>query len=141
MPERTKVLFTAHSLPERVLVDDPYPDELAASATAIASQVGLAAPGGWGIAWQSAGATPEPWRGPDILTVLRLLAETGRADGALVCPHGFTSAHLEVRYDLDVEARAVADEVGLTLARTEMLEDDPVVFAELAARVHEAATA
>jgi ferrochelatase len=137
MPARTKVLFTAHSLPERVLAGDPYPDELAQSAEAIARAAALPEPGGWGIAWQSAGATPEPWRGPDVLTVLRLLAETGRAEGALVCPQGFTSAHLEVRYDLDVEARAVAEEVGLAFARTAMLEDDAAVFAQLAERVRE----
>ena len=135
MPERTKVLFTAHSLPERVLVDDPYPDQLRASAAAVARAVGLDRWAGWSLCWQSAGRTPEPWRGPDILEVLRDLAATGRADGALVCPQGFVSDHLEVVYDLDIEAQAVAEEVGLAFARTRVLNDDPAVLGALADRV------
>lgn len=135
LPERTKVLFTAHSLPERVLAGDPYPDELWASAEAVAVAAGLDRWAGWAVAWQSAGATPEPWRGPDVLQVLRDLASTGRADGVLVCPQGFTTDHLEVAYDLDIEARAVADEVGLAFGRTRVVDDDAVVFDALARRI------
>ncbi|HYI60335.1 MAG TPA: ferrochelatase [Acidimicrobiales bacterium] len=141
LPERTKVLFTAHSLPERVLAADPYPAELATSARAIARRAGLAPWAGWGLAWQSAGATPEPWRGPDVRDVLRDLAATGRADGVLVCPQGFVTDHLEVGYDLDIEARAVADEVGLAFARTRTVDDDPAVMGALADRVVAAAGA
>ena len=133
--ERVKVLFTAHSLPERVLADDPYPDQLRQSAAEVAARVGLHRWAGWTVAWQSAGRTPEPWRGPDILTVIRQLAETGRADGVLVCAQGFVADHLEVLYDLDIEARKVADEVGLAFARTRSLNDDPDVLAALADRV------
>lgn len=132
LPERTKVLFTAHSLPERSLVDDPYPADLATSARAIARRAGLATWAGWGLAWQSAGRTPEPWRGPDVLEVIRDLAATGRSEGVLVCPQGFTTDHLEVGYDLDIEARAVADEVGLAFARTRTVDDDPEVMGALA---------
>jgi len=139
LPERTKVLFTAHSLPERVLVGDPYPAELATSARAIARRAGLATWAGWGLAWQSAGATPEPWRGPDVLQVIRDLAETGRSEGVLVCAQGFVTDHLEVGYDLDIEARAVADEVGLVFGRTRTVDDDPVVMGALADRVVAAA--
>ena len=128
LPERTKVLFTAHSLPERVLVDDPYPDQLRASAAAVAEAVGLDRWAGWSLCWQSAGRTPEPWRGPDVLEVIRDLAATGRADGVLVCPQGFVSDHLEVVYDLDIEAAQVAAEVGLAFARTRVLNDDPAVL-------------
>lgn len=135
LPVRTKVLFTAHSLPERVLVDDPYPEQLRESAAAVAAMVGLDRWAGWSLCWQSAGATPEPWRGPDVLEVIRDLAATGRADGVLVCPQGFVSDHLEVRYDLDVEARRVAEEVGLAFARTRVLNDDASTFAALADRV------
>jgi ferrochelatase len=135
LPERHKVVFTAHSLPERVLVDDPYPEQLRASAAAVATRVGLAEWAGWGLAWQSAGRTPEPWRGPDVLEVMRDLAETGRSDGILVCAQGFVSDHLEVVYDLDVEARALAEELGLAFARTRSLNDDPAVMAALADRV------
>lgn len=137
LPERTKVVFTAHSLPERVLAGDPYPDELWASAAAVADSCGLDRWAGWSVAWQSAGATPEPWRGPDVLAVIRDLAATGRADGILVCPQGFVADHLEVAYDLDIEARRVAGEVGLAFARTRVLNDDPAVFAALARRVLE----
>jgi protoporphyrin/coproporphyrin ferrochelatase len=135
MPETTKVLFTAHSLPERVLVADPYPKELADSARSIARRAGLATWAGWGLAWQSAGATPEPWRGPDVLEVIRDLAETGRSEGILVCAQGFVTDHLEVGYDLDIEARGVAEEVGLAFARTRTVDADPAVMGALADRV------
>ncbi len=141
MPAATKVLFTAHSLPERVLVDDPYPAQLATSARAIARRAGLAPWAGWGLAWQSAGRTPEPWRGPDILQVLRDLAATGRAEGVLVCPQGFVTDHLEVGYDLDIEAQCVADELGLVFSRTRTVDADPAVMGALADRVVAAADA
>jgi ferrochelatase len=139
LPARTKVLFTAHSLPERVLAGDPYPDQLRASAAATAEAAGLDRWAGWSLCWQSAGRTPEPWRGPDILEVIRDLAGTGRADGVLVCPQGFVSDHLEVVYDLDIEARSVAGEVGLAFARTRVLNADAGVLGALADRVLEAA--
>lgn len=139
LPEKTKVVFTAHSLPERVLDGDPYPDQLWASAEAVAAAVGLNRWAGWSLAWQSAGATPEPWRGPDIRAVIGELAATGRADGILVCPQGFVADHLEVAYDLDIEAQRVADDVGLTFARTRVLNDDPGVLAALTRRVADAA--
>lgn len=139
MPERTKVLFTAHSLPERVLVDDPYPDELRQSAAAVAEAAGLDRWAGWSLGWQSAGRTPEPWRGPDILEIIRDLAATHQADGVLVCPQGFVSDHLEVVYDLDIEAQRLADEVGLAFARTRVLNDDQAVLGALADRVLAAA--
>lgn len=135
LPERTKVVFTAHSLPERVLEGDAYPDELWESAEAVAITAGLNRWAGWSQAWQSAGATPEPWRGPDVLEVIRDLAATGRADAVLVCPQGFVADHLEVAYDLDIEAAGVAEEAGIGFARTRVLNDDPVVMSALAERV------
>ncbi|HEX7442847.1 MAG TPA: ferrochelatase [Acidimicrobiales bacterium] len=139
LPARHKVLFTAHSLPERVLEGDPYPDELRESAAVVAERVGLSPWPDWAIAWQSAGRTPEPWRGPDILTVIRDLASTGRTDGLLVCPQGFVADHLEVLYDLDIEARGLAERLGLAFARTRSLNADPAVMAALADRVVDAA--
>ena len=130
LPRRTHVLFTAHSLPERVLADDIYPDELLSSATAIATEAGLA-PGSWSLAWQSAGRTPEPWRGPDVLEVIADLD----ADGVLVCPQGFTADHLEVLYDLDIAAQHRADKLGIAFARTAMINDDARVLGALADRV------
>lgn len=119
------VLFTAHSLPERVAAaGDPYPDQLAESAAAVAEAAGLASSGiGWRTAWQSAGRTPEPWLGPDLLEVLRSLPAEG-VGGVVVCPIGFAADHLEVLYDVDIEARAVAEGVGLAFARTATLNDD-----------------
>lgn len=136
LPDGSEVLFTAHSLPERVLVDDPYPEELAASATAVAEAAGLDS---WSVAWQSAGATPEPWRGPDVLEVIRDRVASGSATGLLVCPQGFVADHLEVAYDLDVEAARLAVELGLPFARTAVLNDDAAVMAELAELVARAA--
>ena len=142
LPTKTKVLFTSHSLPERVLGDgDPYPDQLRASAGAIAERAGLDPRYGWALAWQSAGRTPEAWRGPDVLDVIRDLAATGQADGVLVCPQGFVSDHLEVLYDLDIEARRVATGSGLAFARTASINDDPAVMAALAERVRRAVAA
>src|SRR4029450_7647306 len=81
LPAKTTVLFTAHSLPERVLADDdPYPDQLRQSAAATAERAGLGSDG-WALAWQSAGRTPEPWRGPDVRDVIRDLAATGTIEG------------------------------------------------------------
>ena len=135
------MLFTAHSLPERVLVDDPYPDQLRAVGRRRRRARRAGPLGRLGAGWQSAGRTPEPWRGPDILEVIRDLAATGRADGVLVCPQGFVSDHLEVLYDLDIEARRVAAEAGLAFARTASLNDDPAVMAALADRVRRAVAA
>ncbi len=135
VPEHHKVLFTAHSLPERALVDDPYPDQLHESAAAVAERVGLRPWPDWAVAWQSAGRTPEPWRGPDILEVIRELGATGRSEGVVVCAQGFTSDHLEILFDLDIDAANVASECGLAFARTRSLNDDPIVMGALADRV------
>ena len=120
---RPEVLVTAHSLPERALtIDDPtYEEQLRATGERIAEAAGLTS---WRIAWQSAGRTPEPWIGPDLLDVIRSLPADG-FDGVVVCPAGFTSDHLEVLYDVDVEAKGVAESVGLPLVRTASLNDDP----------------
>lgn len=133
LPERTLVLFTAHSLPARVLAQgDPYPDELRATAEALAAMIGLPA-GRWQTAWQSAGRTPEPWLGPDILEVIDAAAENW--DGVLVCACGFVADHLEVLYDLDIEARGRAEARGIAFARTPAMNDNPLVLAALAAQI------
>jgi ferrochelatase len=139
LPERTKVFFTAHSLPLRVLADDPYEEQLGAGARAVAEEIGLDPFSEWATCWQSAGRTPEPWAGPDILEMIRALGATGRAEGVLVCPHGFVADHLEVAYDLDIEARRVAEEAGLAFARTSVVNDDPAVMRALAHRIAVAA--
>jgi ferrochelatase len=141
LPERTEVVFTAHSLPERVLTNDPYPEQLYESAAAIAERAGLAGSAGWGLGWQSAGATPEPWRGPDLVEIITELASTGRCDALLVVPQGFTSEHLEVLYDIDIEAALAAEQAGLTLARTQLINNDPGVMSALASLVKTTADA
>ena len=132
-----EVVFTAHSLPERILeTGDPYPDQLRETAAAVVARAGL---GRWSIAWQSAGRTPEPWIGPDLLSHLAERAEVG-VEGVVVCPAGFVSDHLEILYDLDVEARQVAERLGLAFARTESPNDDPAFCATLAQVVTAAVT-
>jgi protoporphyrin/coproporphyrin ferrochelatase len=136
MPGNTKVLFTAHSLPQRIIdAGDPYPEELRATATAVAETVGLAEWSGWAIAWQSAGRTPEPWIGPDILEVIDDLGTSEAADGVIISACGFVADHLEVLYDLDIEAQHRASGHGLAFDRTACVNDDPAVIAALADRV------
>ena len=126
---RAEVVFTAHSLPERVVAaGDPYPGELRATANAVARIAGLAR---WSIAWQSAGRTAEPWIGPDILEVLPKIADAG-ASGVVVCPAGFVADHLEVLYDLDIEAAAAARELDLAFVRTGSPNADVGLIATLA---------
>jgi protoporphyrin/coproporphyrin ferrochelatase len=119
---------------------DPYPEQVSETAADIAALLDLdAVPDlSWGVAWQSAGRTPEPWLGPDVRDAVRALAAAGGTggeggvDGVVVCPIGFVTDHLEVLYDLDVELAAVADEVGLPFARTASLNDDPRFIGVLA---------
>ena len=136
MPTRTRVLFTAHSLPQRIIDGgDPYPTELHATATAVAKQIGLVEHSDWDIAWQSAGRTPEPWIGPDILLAIDDIAAQQSADGVLVSAVGFVADHLEVLYDLDIEAARHADKLGLSFSRTACVNDDSTVMSALAQRV------
>jgi ferrochelatase len=138
---RTAVFFTAHSLPLRVVAEgDVYPDQVTESASDIADLLGLDRRPGltWGVAWQSAGRTSDPWIGPDLLEEIRRVADQG-ATAVVVCPVGFVSDHLEVLYDLDIEAAQVARSVGVAFARTPSLNDDPRFLAILAGVVREAA--
>lgn len=135
MPDDTSVLFTAHSLPKRILdTGDRYPDEVRATAEAVATAAGLDRWRGWATGWQSAGRTPEPWLGPDVLEVI---AEA--PGGLVVCPCGFVADHLEVAYDLDIEATAAAEARGIPFARTRVLNDDATVLGALAERVRSCA--
>ena len=139
MPANTHVLFTAHSLPRRILdTGDPYPSEVAATATVVASGAGLAGDR-WSIAWQSAGRTVEPWLEPDLLGTIDSLAASQEVEAVLVCPCGFVADHLEVLYDLDVEARQRAEAQGLVFRRTPVVNDDSGVMAALARRIAAAA--
>jgi protoporphyrin/coproporphyrin ferrochelatase len=123
------VVFTAHSLPARILeLGDPYKDELLETSRLVAARADVV---DWSFSFQSESPTGEPWLGPDILDHLRAL----HADGVrkvLVCPVGFVSDHLEIRWDIDVEATELARELGIELARIEMPNDEPAFIAALA---------
>ncbi len=130
--EQTMVLFTAHSLPEKILdTKDPYPVRLEENAHALVERLFLPH---WRRAYQSAGKTPFPWLGPDLLDVLEELKEEGYSQ-VLVVPIGFVADHLEVLYDIDLEGQAKARELGLTLRRTESLNTDPEFLEGLANEV------
>jgi ferrochelatase len=140
LPERTKVLFTAHSLPQRIIDGgDPYPEELRATAELVAEKVGLTRWSDWSIAWQSAGRTPEPWIGPDILEVIDSFASQSASDepidGVLVSACGFVADHLEVLFDLDIEAAKHAESHGIAFARTACVNANLSVMAALARSV------
>jgi ferrochelatase len=116
------VVFTAHSLPARIVDEgDPYQEQLLATSRAIAQAAGLRE---WSFSFQSESPTGEPWLGPDILDHLAALHERG-VEHVRVCPVGFVSDHLEIRWDIDVEAQAKARELGLRLSRVEMPNADP----------------
>ena len=124
----TEVVFTAHSLPQRVVDGgDPYVDEVRATAQAVAARAGLAR---FQIAYQSAGRTPEPWIGPDVSDVIRDRAAAGVRE-FLVAPIGFVCDHTEILFDIDVQARAAAQSCGAALRRSESLNSSPPFIAML----------
>jgi len=122
------VVFSAHSLPERIRTwGDPYEAQLEESARLVTARAGLS---GYRRAWQSAGATGEPWIGPDILDYLPELAAEGVRD-VLQVPIGFVCDHLEILYDLDIEAAHRARELGITYRRTRLPNARPDFVAAL----------
>lgn len=122
--DRVRILFSAHSLPKRILeMNDPYVEQLMDTAKAIMRTSKLINP--WQFAWQSAGETPVPWLGPDILDVVQNLHETEQVGHFLIAPIGFVSDHLEILYDLDIEAQALAKELGVHLERIPSLNTEP----------------
>lgn len=131
---RVPVLFTAHSLPERILAaGDPYLAQLGETVVALRRSL----PGQRVmLAFQSAGASQEPWLGPEAGDVLRVLAAEG-CPGALIAPFGFTCEHVEILYDIDIEYQRLAQDLGMRVARTDMLNDDPALMRGLARRVRE----
>ena len=133
--EGRHVVFTAHSLPARILAEgDPYRDQLLRTAELVAAEAGVA---DWSFSFQSESSTGEPWLGPDILDHLGALHEQGVRD-VLLCPVGFVADHLEIRWDLDTEAVQRAAELGLTLDRIEMPNADPGFVRTLATIVRRA---
>ncbi len=132
------VVFTAHSLPERILAEgDPYRDQLLETSRLVAERAGTSS---WSFAFQSESRTGEPWLGPDILVELETLHGRGIRK-VLVAPVGFVSDHLEILWDLDVAARARAAELGLELDRIESPNADPAFIRALAELVEKASGA
>jgi ferrochelatase len=133
--DQVRVIFTAHSLPEKILeMNDPYPDQLLATSKAIVERVGIT---NWQFGWQSAGRTAMPWLGPDILDILDTVKKEENVRNVLICPVGFVSDHLEVLYDIDIEAQALAKELGIHLERTDSLNTDPLYMETLSDVVYE----
>lgn len=127
--DQVRILFTAHSLPAKILeLNDPYVEQLLETSRAISQRTGYT---NWQFAWQSAGKTAIPWLGPDILEVISNLHKEGIKD-VLVCPIGFVSDHLEVLYDIDIESKQLATELGMHLERTRSLNSDPLYIETLA---------
>jgi len=123
------VVFTAHSLPARILDEgDPYKEQLLETSHLVAERAGIR---DWTFSFQSESPTGEPWLGPDILDHLDDLQTQG-VRAVLVCPVGFVADHLEIRWDLDTEAKDKARELGMTLERIEMPNDDPAFISMLA---------
>jgi ferrochelatase len=139
--EGATVVFSAHSLPVRTVGDGTlrckscdcddscrYRDGLQETADLVAEEVGIASST---IAWQSAGRTNDPWWGPPVEDVIRDLASEGRR-AVVVCSAGFVADHLEILYDLDIEAKAIAEEAGIRFVRTRMPNADPAYLDVLA---------
>jgi protoporphyrin/coproporphyrin ferrochelatase len=126
---RFGVIFTAHSLPQRVLAEgDPYPHEIERTAAGVARLLGLTT---WEVAYQSQGATAEPWLGPTLDEVFARAATQGRR-ALLLVPVGFVCDHVEILYDIDILAQKVAQEKGLHLKRTASLNTSPTFIEALA---------
>lgn len=134
--DKVKLVFSAHSLPARLLkMGDPYDDELKTNAQIIAERLGSV---DWMFSYQSAAHTGEPWLGPQIEDVVMDLAKEGYQH-VLVAPIGFVCDHVEILYDIDIEARQIAQEHGMQLERIESMNSDPLFIEAIADAVVAAA--
>lgn len=145
--ECVALIFSAHSLPTRELPDGAlrcktcdlcpeychYVDQLATTAELVAHRVEVDS---YWVAWQSAGRTADPWWGPSVDECIQQLAASGHT-AVVVCSAGFVADHLETLYDLDIEARRVAQGARIPFRRTEMPNDDPAFIRALVAVVRE----
>jgi ferrochelatase len=129
---RVRIVFTAHSLPERVLDEgDPYPAEVARTAAGVAKRLGLTT---WDVAYQSQGTIAEPWLGPTLNDIFARCAAQGQRLILLV-PVGFVCDHMEILYDIDILGQQIAREMGLSLMRTASLNTSPTFIEALASVV------
>lgn len=131
LPKNTSVLFSAHSMPKRVIEKEPgYIDSLKKTASAVAKEVGLAK-NHWQFCYQSAGHTPEEWLKPDFADLMPLLKGKGNTH-VLIAPVQFLADHLEVLYDIDIGAREQAEKHGIKFSRIQSLNDSPLFIKALA---------
>jgi protoporphyrin/coproporphyrin ferrochelatase len=138
--DRVHVVFSAHSLPARVLsAGDPYGEQCLETSRLVAAEAGLADER-WSWAYQSAGRTPEPWAGPDLGEHPEALAARGVRD-VISVPVGFVSDHVELLYDVDQRAAGIGASLGLRLERPPALNDDPLFIGALAELVRARADA
>ncbi|MEX1018265.1 MAG: ferrochelatase [Litorilinea sp.] len=132
------VVFSAHSLPTRILkMGDPYDTQLRETASLIAAAAGLT-PEQWSWSYQSAGRSPEPWLGPQLEDHIPALAAQGITRIVSV-PVGFVSDHVEILFDIDIQAQEAAAEHGVTLVRPPALNDDPLYISTLVELIEAAA--
>jgi len=128
--DEIRVIFSAHSLPAKILeMNDPYVEQLLETSRAICAKTNVT---NWQFAWQSAGRTATPWLGPDILDVLKSLSAEEQIKHVVISPIGFVSDHLEVLYDIDIEAQKLAQELEMHLERTTSLNTDSLYMKVLA---------
>jgi protoporphyrin/coproporphyrin ferrochelatase len=121
-PDEVVVVFTAHSLPARILAEgDPYQEQLLRTSELVARRAGVEQ---WRFSYQSQSHTGEPWLGPDLVDTVEELAAQGHRQ-VLVSSVGFIADHLEIFFDIDIEAKEKADTLGIELRRTPMLNADP----------------
>lgn len=136
--EKVHVILSAHSLPVRIIkMGDPYDSQLRETAQLVADRAGLPADR-WSWSYQSAGRSPEPWLGPQIQDHIPALAEQGIRD-IISIPVGFVSDHVEILYDIDIQAQGVAKELGVRLERPPALNDDPLFIGTLVQEIKRAA--
>jgi ferrochelatase len=130
------VIFTAHSLPERILEwDDPYPKQLSETVEGVMKILGSHP---HEFAFQSAAISTEPWLGPDASDLINRFADEGKRH-ILICPIGFVCEHVEILYDIDIVYQDLAKKLGVHLERIDMLNDDPEMISGLARLVRDAA--
>ncbi|WP_240376446.1 ferrochelatase [Bacillus piscicola] len=128
--EKTCVIFSAHSLPEKIIqTGDPYPEQLEETARLIADKAGIQH---YEIGWQSEGNTPEPWLGPDVQDLTKELARKHNYTSFVYCPVGFVADHLEVLFDNDIECKQACEDVGAAYYRPEMPNAKPEFIDALA---------
>ena len=133
-PQEVVAVFTAHSLPARILSEgDPYQAQLLRTSELVAQRAAIEQ---WRFSYQSHSHTGEPWLGPDLLDTVEELAAQGHR-AVLVASVGFIADHLEIFYDIDIEAKEKADALGIELRRTAMLNSDPRLAEALHALVGE----